>query len=169
MLKKNVNMMFFGFKCWQEEIASTAVHLSYPSHCDFFFRQVFIVSPLLLMLSYLLEIQWRHKPLLICFETGSHYVAKADLKFSVLLPQPPECWDNRCVPPHSAKTWFLNEILSTVNYCHFRLQKVHRQLWKERYHNKHWEREVCKNQTTQRAECLIIPQREKGFQILKTE
>jgi hypothetical protein len=34
------------------------------------------------------------------FETGSPYVAQAGLKFMILLPQPPECWDYRCVAPH---------------------------------------------------------------------
>jgi hypothetical protein len=34
------------------------------------------------------------------FETGSHYVPQAGLGLSILLPQPPECWDYRNVPPH---------------------------------------------------------------------
>jgi hypothetical protein len=39
----------------------------------------------------------------VCFETGSHYAAQADLKLEILLPQPPECWDYRCAPPHFAR------------------------------------------------------------------
>jgi hypothetical protein len=31
-----------------------------------------------------------------CFETGSSYVAQADLEFTILLPQPPKYWDCRC-------------------------------------------------------------------------
>jgi hypothetical protein len=29
-------------------------------------------------------------------EAGSHYVAQAGLELSILLPQPPQCWDYRC-------------------------------------------------------------------------
>jgi hypothetical protein len=28
------------------------------------------------------------------FETGSSFVAQAGLKFTILLPSPPECWDH---------------------------------------------------------------------------
>jgi hypothetical protein len=35
--------------------------------------------------------------LIYFFETGSHYVAQADLKFTILLPQSPQCWDYRDV------------------------------------------------------------------------
>jgi hypothetical protein len=35
----------------------------------------------------------------VFFETGSHYVSQAGLELTVLLPQPPECWDYRCAPP----------------------------------------------------------------------
>jgi hypothetical protein len=35
-------------------------------------------------------------------ETGSRYVAQAGLKFLILLPQPPECWDFRHAPPGPA-------------------------------------------------------------------
>jgi hypothetical protein len=31
-------------------------------------------------------------------EAGSHYVAQAGLKLTVLLPWPLKCWDYRCVP-----------------------------------------------------------------------
>jgi hypothetical protein len=37
------------------------------------------------------------------FETGSHYIAQAGLELSILLPQPPECWDYRHVPPPLAE------------------------------------------------------------------
>jgi hypothetical protein len=30
--------------------------------------------------------------------TGSGYVAQASLKLTILLPQPPECWDYRQMP-----------------------------------------------------------------------
>jgi hypothetical protein len=32
------------------------------------------------------------------FKIGSRYVAVAGLELMILLPQPPECWDYRCVP-----------------------------------------------------------------------
>lgn len=32
------------------------------------------------------------------FESESHYGASAGLEFMILLPQPPWCWDHRCVP-----------------------------------------------------------------------
>jgi hypothetical protein len=38
------------------------------------------------------------------FETGCHYLAQADLKLLILLPQPPGCWDYRCAPPGLAFT-----------------------------------------------------------------
>jgi hypothetical protein len=34
------------------------------------------------------------------FETQSYYVAKADLKLMILLPQSPKCWEYKCSPPH---------------------------------------------------------------------
>jgi hypothetical protein len=36
----------------------------------------------------------------LVFEIGFHYVAQAGLKLSIFLPQPPECWDYRYVPPY---------------------------------------------------------------------
>lgn len=45
----------------------------------------------------------------IFFETGSHYVAWADLELKILLPQPPKYWMYRHVPPHLASNfvkWF---------------------------------------------------------------
>jgi hypothetical protein len=41
---------------------------------------------------------------LFCFEIRSCYVAQAGLELMILLHQPLECWDYRCVPPHLAKT-----------------------------------------------------------------
>jgi hypothetical protein len=38
---------------------------------------------------------------LFCFAvTGSHYVAQTALELAILLPQPPKCWDYRCVAPY---------------------------------------------------------------------
>jgi hypothetical protein len=31
---------------------------------------------------------------------GTPYIAQDSLKLVILLPQPPECWDYRPVPPH---------------------------------------------------------------------
>jgi hypothetical protein len=39
--------------------------------------------------------------LCVC-ETGSHYVPQAGLKLMIILPQPPECWSYKPVPPHPA-------------------------------------------------------------------
>jgi hypothetical protein len=33
------------------------------------------------------------------FETGFRSVAQAKLKLTILLPQPPQCWDYKPVPP----------------------------------------------------------------------
>jgi hypothetical protein len=30
---------------------------------------------------------------------GSHCVPQVGLELSILLPQPPKCWDYRCAPP----------------------------------------------------------------------
>lgn len=39
----------------------------------------------------------------VCLETGSHYVARANLKLTEIhLPLPPKRWDRRCAPPHPA-------------------------------------------------------------------
>jgi hypothetical protein len=40
--------------------------------------------------------------LALFFETGSHYVAQAGLELSILLPQPPECWDSKSALPRLA-------------------------------------------------------------------
>ena len=37
-------------------------------------------------------------PFFFFFETGSLYVAQADLELSILLPQLPKCWDFRDIP-----------------------------------------------------------------------
>jgi hypothetical protein len=36
-------------------------------------------------------------------ETRSHNLSQAGLEPSILLSQPPECWDGRRVPPHPAQ------------------------------------------------------------------
>lgn len=36
----------------------------------------------------------------LIFKVGSQYIAKAGLKLDILLPQPPECWVNKCVCHH---------------------------------------------------------------------
>jgi hypothetical protein len=50
------------------------------------------------------EYRVRIHSILFCFifkiETASFYLAQASLKISILLPQAPECWDYRYVPPH---------------------------------------------------------------------
>jgi hypothetical protein len=40
------------------------------------------------------------------FETGSQHVLQAGLEFSILCPQPPKCWDYKCVPSHPASQRF---------------------------------------------------------------
>jgi hypothetical protein len=36
-------------------------------------------------------------------DTRSHYVAQTDLELTILLPQPPECWDYKCCRlPHGS-------------------------------------------------------------------
>jgi hypothetical protein len=45
----------------------------------------------------------KHSVFILYFETGSHSVTQANLELSILLPQPPKCWDYRCVAPHPAK------------------------------------------------------------------
>jgi hypothetical protein len=32
-------------------------------------------------------------------KSGTHYVAQTSLETAILLPQSPECWDYRCLPP----------------------------------------------------------------------
>jgi hypothetical protein len=53
----------------------------------------------------------RAKISLHSFETGSHYAAQAGLK---LEPQPSECWDYRCAPPHPAFIYTLNSFVSVT-------------------------------------------------------
>jgi hypothetical protein len=38
----------------------------------------------------------------VFFEAGSLHVDQAGLEVLILLPQPSECWDYRCTPPHLA-------------------------------------------------------------------
>jgi hypothetical protein len=39
-------------------------------------------------------------------ETRSHYMVQVALELEIFLPQPPECWDYRCAPPHTAENNF---------------------------------------------------------------
>jgi hypothetical protein len=38
-------------------------------------------------------------------ETGSHFLAQASFKLTILLPWPPKCWDYSCVPPCLARVF----------------------------------------------------------------
>jgi hypothetical protein len=51
------------------------------------------------------------------FETGSHCVAQADLKFLISLPQPSKCWNYRCAPTHPATLYFIYLFFFTVSIC----------------------------------------------------
>jgi hypothetical protein len=51
-------------------------------------------------------------PALGFLETGSHYVTQAGLRLKILLPQPPQCWDYKCVPPCPASILFLINLFS---------------------------------------------------------
>jgi hypothetical protein len=44
-------------------------------------------------------------------ETGSHYVAQAVFELVILLPQPLEAWDYRCIPLCPAKKMTVNTLL----------------------------------------------------------
>jgi hypothetical protein len=48
--------------------------------------------------------------LFLFFETGSRGIAQADLKFGILSPQSPKCWDYRCAPTLQAPTLLLMDI-----------------------------------------------------------
>lgn len=68
---------------------------------------------------------WWALRVLVCFQTESHYVPLAGLKFLILQPQPPECRDSRDTPPipseclqyvlHTSQ-WFENSLLSSMPY-----------------------------------------------------
>jgi hypothetical protein len=55
--------------------------------------------------------------LFLLFGTGSHYVALAGLKLTILLPPPPEYWDYRCEPPYPAPASGFDTLLSLACYC----------------------------------------------------
>jgi hypothetical protein len=48
---------------------------------------------------------------LFVVETGSHYVAQADFKLEILLPQFLEYWDYRRALPYVAGIWVFNILL----------------------------------------------------------
>jgi hypothetical protein len=50
----------------------------------------------------------RNSFLLVCFETGSCYVAQVGFKLLIIMPQLSKYWDYRCVPPHSAKKYLFD-------------------------------------------------------------
>jgi hypothetical protein len=55
---------------------------------------------------------------LFCFfETGSHYVTQADLKFTTLLPLPSKWWVYRCALPYMVQNFL------TKNYRHLFVNK----------------------------------------------
>jgi hypothetical protein len=47
---------------------------------------------------------------------GSLYVAQAGLKFLILLLQPPECWDYRCVSPWLAYIQHFNNDIPEAKF-----------------------------------------------------
>lgn len=60
-----------------------------------------IKRPLYMMLMYsfrIIKTFRRNTEFCLCCDPGSHFVAQAGLKLSILLPQPSECWrDRTCV------------------------------------------------------------------------
>jgi hypothetical protein len=48
-------------------------------------------------------------PFFCFFEAESHITTQDGLEFSVLLPQPPKCWDYRCVSPQLIEIPFLKK------------------------------------------------------------
>jgi hypothetical protein len=49
------------------------------------------------------------------FETGSHYVTQAGFKLRILLPQPPEGWNQRQVPP-TLSEYSISSELSSLHF-----------------------------------------------------
>jgi hypothetical protein len=56
---------------------------------------------------------------LFIFETGSLYGTQAGLELSILLPQPPKCWDNRCEPASLPFSLPFLKAYSFSIYVHF--------------------------------------------------
>jgi hypothetical protein len=48
---------------------------------------------------------------ILFFDTESCFVAQDGLKLTVILPQPPECWDYRCITPCPAFSWLYISIV----------------------------------------------------------
>lgn len=65
-----------------------------------------------------------HSPLLTP-ERSSLYVVQTGLKLTILLPQPPDCWNYRCITPrpacwltHTCPNRHLTNVLWPVAGCH---------------------------------------------------
>jgi hypothetical protein len=94
---------------------------------DFLRLSLCIVVPVLNRILCVLFISWKVDSLTsqmsdICW--GSHYVALAGLE---LLPQPPKCWDYRCVPPAQTDGCWLTHVgefdLVILGLCHWDLER----------------------------------------------
>jgi hypothetical protein len=72
-------------------------------------RTIFQTHPFYIILSKTVPAGVCGEPKGFCFvfETGVSSVAQAGLKLATLLPQPPECWDNRPVLPCPTQEIFI--------------------------------------------------------------
>jgi hypothetical protein len=50
------------------------------------------------------------------FKSFSFYVSQAGLELTLILPQPPECWDYRCATPCLAQVLSNNTAVLHVEY-----------------------------------------------------
>jgi hypothetical protein len=76
-------------------MSNTAMNMVYYYLLGFRLSILLVIHPEMELLSHLGMLR-----IYIFFETGSCCVAQADLKLSILLPQPSECWDHRYVLPY---------------------------------------------------------------------